>query len=243
MEFEIGYAYILPVMKIDNMEMIYHNILSASELCLANEIKFSLHLGNHDSYRSVDWWFGLMRYVETIPLTHMIINLQQTSGDPLGGLHWFEYNYNRLPQYVKTVLKLENDASVFSVSDVVNIYEKTGIPIIINLYNDKNFSSAPLEQSIDRIGKLEKASSIDFIINDLEESFNELKQILRHQSKKINVVVASNEYNDAINKIMDYKNHERLKAEFINMVDSKLRKSEKDVWFNPDHDHLDKHLK
>ncbi len=236
MECEFGYAYILPSLNGDDFERTFHIIKTASELCLAHDIQFSLHLGYYDPKHSAEWWDNFMRCFDTIPITNIIINLDRSTGDSSEVL-------NTLPQRVKDVLKLENDVSAFSLSDVINFSEKAGIPIIINLHNDKIFSSTPLQESIDRISKLHLSDDLDFVVSEIEESISDLRHKVEHLKKRINIIVASTEYNVSILRIIEYMEHERLRADFLDMVDSKLRKSEKEVWFNPDHDHMDKHLK
>lgn len=236
MEIEFGYAYILPSLNGDDFEQTFHIIKTASELCSAHDIKFSLHLGYYDPKHSAEWWGNFMRYFDTIPITNIIINLDQSTDDSAEVL-------KKLPQRVKEVLKLENDVSAFSVSDMMNFSAKADIPMIINLHNDMIFSSTPLQESIERISKLHLSNDLDFVVSDIEESISELRHEVEPLKKRINIFVASTEYKVSILRIIEYMEHERLRADFLDMVDSKLRKSEKEVWFNPDHDHMDKHLK
>ena len=236
MEIEIGYAYILPSLNSDDFERNFQVIKTASELCLAHDIEFSLHLGYYDSKHSTEWWNGFMRCFETIPITNVIINVDRSTDD-------LSEVFNILPQCVKEVLKLENDISTFSFSDVENISEKTGVPIIINLYNDMMFSSTTLQEFISKLNKLNLSYDLEFVVSEIEESTIALRHKLEPLNKRIKIIVASTEYNVSIHSIIEYMEHERLKADFLEMVDSKLRKSEKEVWFNPDHDHMDKHLK
>ncbi len=243
MEFLFGYAYILQEINVNNLDQNYQNIKSAYELCLAHEVKFSVHLGLYDSNRSNEWWNDFMKCFENVTISNMIINLKLTTGDLSKELNLFKKNYKQLPQCVKEVLKLENDASNFSVSEVVNISENTGIPVVVNLYNDMRCLSAPLHESINRIIKLLPEYDFNFIVSEFQESINKLHHQEDLLNKRINLIIASNDYKGSIVNIKEFKEREHLKEEFLSMVDSKLRKHEKETWLNPDHDHMEKHLK
>lgn len=243
MELIFGYVYTLPMKNIDELDRNYQSVKSASEFCLAHEVEFSVHLGYYSSNRSTEWWNDFMNFFKSVPISNIIINLELTTGDPSKELNLFGKNYRQLPQCVKEVLMLENDASNISTSEMMNISEYTGIPVIINLYNDMKNSSAPLHEIIHRFIKLHPTYDLNFIASEFEELINELRHKEELMNKRINMILASNDFKSSILRIKSFLDQEHLKDEFLSMVDSKLRKSEKEIWFNPDHDHLEKHLK
>jgi UV DNA damage endonuclease len=90
--------------------------------------------------------FDLMG-LELSPYNKINIHCNGVYGDKLASMDRFCANFQRLSNSVKTRLTVENDdkASMYSVSDLMYIHEKIGIPIVFD-YHHHQFCTGGLTE-------------------------------------------------------------------------------------------------
>ncbi|WP_227936302.1 UV DNA damage repair endonuclease UvsE [Alkalihalobacillus deserti] len=69
--------------------------------------------------------------------TDMIIHVGGAYGNKVEAKDKFVDNYQTLSSDIKTKLRLENDDKIFHIKDVIDIYKKTGIPIIFDFHHNR----------------------------------------------------------------------------------------------------------
>ena len=73
------------------------------------------------------------------PYNKINIHCNGVYGDKIAAMDRFCKNFERLPKSVQTRLTVENDdkASMYSVNDLMYIYERIGIPIVFDYHHHK----------------------------------------------------------------------------------------------------------
>jgi hypothetical protein len=236
----------------DDLRLDFQRLKAGVEWGQIRGVRFSVHLGRLNLNRSSEWWTDTIEHYGNFGISDLIFNLELTTGDKLKEIKKFTLFYDQLPDVVKSVLSLENDSLYFSLSDVVNISENIGIQVTINLDNNIRYPSEAFEKTMGKMMKLkpENALTFSFVnsskhfdVSEFERWINKLSQKVILSDKSVHLIIVCEDYEEAYFKIREFIEHKRIQDEFLRMVDSKLRKSENEIWFKPDHDHLEKHLK
>ena len=93
--------------------------------------------------------------------TDMIIHVGGAYGNKEEAKKRFIETYKTLSHDIKTKLRLENDDKIFHIKDVIDIYKKTGIPIIFDFHHNRcnPTDELPLNEAIDIV--FESWESVD----------------------------------------------------------------------------------
>jgi UV DNA damage endonuclease len=84
--------------------------------------------------------------------TDMILHVGGAYGDKGKAKERFINQYNLLPNGIKQKLRLENDHNTFTIEDVVQIYEKCGVPICFDIHHSNcNPPSEPVSTYIPHV--------------------------------------------------------------------------------------------
>lgn len=126
-----------------------HNIRITSHpgpfdvLCSPNESVVTKTIKDLETHGEI---FDLMG-LELSPYNKINIHCNGVYGDKLASMDRFCANFQRLSNSVKTRLTVENDdkASMYSVSDLMYIHEKIGIPIVFD-YHHHQFCTGGLTE-------------------------------------------------------------------------------------------------
>jgi len=91
--------------------------------------------------------FDLMGLSRT-PYNKINIHCNGVYGDKISAMKRFCKNFNRLPESVQSRLTIENDdrSSMYSVKDLMYIYERIGIPIVFDYHHHKFCNGGLSEQ-------------------------------------------------------------------------------------------------
>ena len=91
--------------------------------------------------------FDMMNLSRT-PYNKINIHIGGAYGDKEKSMERFCKNFERLPDSVKTRLTVENDdkASMYSVKDLMYLYERIGIPIVFDYHHHKFCTGGLSEQ-------------------------------------------------------------------------------------------------
>ncbi|MDG5473034.1 UV DNA damage repair endonuclease UvsE [Jeotgalibacillus sp. ET6] len=65
----------------------------------------------------------------------MILHIGGVYGDKEAAIERFAQNYKRLPDGIKSLLRIENDDKSFTLEDVVKVHQKTGAPICFDIHH------------------------------------------------------------------------------------------------------------
>jgi UV DNA damage endonuclease len=80
------------------------------------------------------------------------IHIGGTYGNKEEALARFHENLRKLPAHVKKIMTLENDDKTYTVKETLEVCEKEGIPMILDVHHhEANPSPEPLEQYLPRI--------------------------------------------------------------------------------------------
>ncbi|KAL1936323.1 hypothetical protein VTP01DRAFT_457 [Rhizomucor pusillus] len=78
---------------------------------------------------------SMLDYMGLPPDSIMIIHMGGVYGDKEAAMLRFEENYKKLPEQIKRRLVLENDELGYSVSDLLPICQKLGIPLVLDWHH------------------------------------------------------------------------------------------------------------
>ena len=133
----------------------------------------------------------------------------------------FINNFNKLPDYIKKCIAVENDDKVYNIKDVLKLCHKINVPMVLDYHhficnNEKEDINDYLKEIIDTWdGKLPKMhfsspksklkkefrSHSDYIN---KECFIEFINILKKQDKDIDIMLEAKAKDDAISRLVRY---------------------------------------
>lgn len=133
----------------------------------------------------------------------------------------FINNFNKLPDYIKKCIAVENDDKVYNIKDVLKLCHKINVPMVLDYHhficnNEKEDINDYLKEIIDTWdGKLPKMhfsspksklkkefrSHSDYIN---KECFIEFINILKKQDKDIDIMLEAKTKDDAVSRLVRY---------------------------------------
>ncbi|QVK17584.1 UV DNA damage repair endonuclease UvsE [Mycoplasmatota bacterium] len=103
---------------------------------------------------SIDYLKYHSEILEKISGQDMILHVGGVGGNKIEAIERFINQYQLLDSKIKRYLRIENDDKSFTISDVIDIYHRTGIPIVLDLHHHRCLVDKPLTNNqIDTIKK------------------------------------------------------------------------------------------
>lgn len=95
----------------------------------------------------------------------LVLHVGSNSFGKDNSIRRFINNFNKLPNYLKKCIAIENDDKVFNVNDVLEISKNTGVPVILDYHHHL-------------------CNKSDFSFEDIFNSFNNMKVKMHFSSSK-----------------------------------------------------------
>ncbi|WP_332696058.1 UV DNA damage repair endonuclease UvsE [Halalkalibacter lacteus] len=123
-------------------------------ICMKHEMRLSMHPGQFSILNStnpeivrkaildLEYHNKILRLVNG---TDMILHVGGAYGNKEEAKKRFIATYNHLSSEIKATLRLENDDKIFTISDVIDIYNMTQVPICFDFHHNKCNPSTDLE--------------------------------------------------------------------------------------------------
>lgn len=127
----------------------------------------------------------------------------------------FINNFNKLPNYLKKCIAIENDDKVFNVNDVLEISKNTGVPVILDyhhhLCNKSDFSFEDIFNSFNNMkvkmhfssskNKKDFRSHNDYINGD---DFIDFIKILKKYDRDVDIMIEAKCKDDSLFRLVRY---------------------------------------
>ncbi len=132
-------------------------------------IRLSMHPGQYTllnspnekvAVRSVEDLEYHREMAELLGVTDLIIHVGGVYGDKQQAIQRWIKSYERLSEGVKKRLRLENDEKSYSIRDVLEISDKTGIPAVLDFHHHRILPSMDTNEALERAVESWKAAGI-----------------------------------------------------------------------------------
>lgn len=145
----------------------------------------------------------------------LVLHVGSNSFGKDNSIRRFINNFNKLPNYLKKCIAIENDDKVFSVSDVLEISKNTGVPVILDyhhhLCNKSDFSFVDIFNSWGnrRVkmhfssprNKKDFRSHNDYINGD---DFINFIKILKKYDRDVDIMIEAKYKDDSLFRLVRY---------------------------------------
>tara|TARA_B100000214_G_C23940258_1_gene615346 strand:- start:557 stop:1462 length:906 start_codon:yes stop_codon:yes gene_type:complete len=187
----------------------FNVLVSPNELVVENTLK---DLKIHGEI------FDLMN-LDRSPYNKINIHCNGVYGDKKSAMQRFCKNFTRLPESVKKRLTIENDdkESMYSVKDLMFIYEKIGIPIVFDYHHHKFCSGSLTEKEALKLALSTWPKDIIPVVHYSEsKSIHENDQKIKPQAHSDYIKKIPNTYDMDIDIMVEAKAKELSIIPFIN---------------------------
>ena len=153
------------------------------------------------------------------PYNKINIHCNGVYGDKKSAMQRFCKNFTRLPESVKKRLTIENDdkESMYSVKDLMFIYEKIGIPIVFDYHHHKFCSGSLTEKEALKLAVSTWPKDIIPVVHYSEsKSIHENDQKIKPQAHSDYIKKIPNTYDMDIDIMVEAKAKELSIIPFIN---------------------------
>lgn len=181
------------------------------QFCVLNSVKSDVVSASIDILK---YHYSLL---ETLGIKNkiLVLHVGSNSFGKDNSIRRFINNFNKLPNYLKKCIAIENDDKVFSVSDVLEISKNTGVPVILdyhhNLCNKSDFSFEDIFNSFNnRKVKMHFSSSKnkkdfrshnDYINGD---DFIDFIKILKKYDRDVDIMIEAKCKDDSLFRLVRY---------------------------------------
>ena len=145
----------------------------------------------------------------------LVLHVGSNSFGKDNSIRRFINNFNKLPNYLKKCIAIENDDKVFSVSDVLEISKNTGVPVILDyhhhLCNKSDFSFEDIFNSFNNMkvkmhfssskNKKDFRSHNDYINGD---DFIDFIKILKKYDRDVDIMIEAKCKDDSLFRLVRY---------------------------------------
>ena len=145
----------------------------------------------------------------------LVLHVGSNSFGKDNSIRRFINNFNKLPNYLKKCIAIENDDKVFSVSDVLEISKNTGVPVILDyhhhLCNKSDFSFEDIFNSFNNRkvkmhfssprNKKDFRSHSDYINGD---DFINFIKILKKYDRDVDIMIEAKCKDDSLFRLVRY---------------------------------------
>lgn len=143
-----------PVMEFNWQKHFKPTFIQIGQFIKTNKMRITMHPGqytvlnsnNQDVYqRSL---YELFYHVDVLDLMELdssakvVIHVGGVYGNKIQSMNRFVERYKLLEERIKNRLVIENDETSYNLNDCMKIYEKTKIPIILDVYHHECFNSS-----------------------------------------------------------------------------------------------------
>ncbi|MFX0187664.1 MAG: UV DNA damage repair endonuclease UvsE [Candidatus Hodarchaeota archaeon] len=142
-----------PVMKFNWQDYFKQNFFQIGQFIKTNKMRITMHPGQYNVFNSVNHdvyersLYDLFYHVDVLDLMELdssakvVIHAGGVYGNKNESINRFVERYKILDESIKNRLVVENDEKSYNLKDCLKIHEKTGIPIILDVYHHECFNS------------------------------------------------------------------------------------------------------
>ena len=145
----------------------------------------------------------------------LVLHVGSNSFGKDNSIRRFINNFNKLPNYLKKCIAIENDDKVFNVNDVLEISKNTGVPVILDyhhhLCNKSDFSFEDIFNSFNNMkvkmhfssskNKKDFRSHNDYINGD---DFIDFIKILKKYDRDVDIMIEAKCKDDSLFRLVRY---------------------------------------
>ncbi|MDD3014091.1 MAG: UV DNA damage repair endonuclease UvsE [Candidatus Gastranaerophilales bacterium] len=155
------------VNKIQWWEEFKDDFEEIGKLIKNTQMRVSMHPGQYvninsnspeivkSSLKELDWHAKFLDSLNLDSTHRLIFHTGGVYGDKTEAKRRFIKEYKNIPENIKARLTLENDDKSYNVQDVLNIHQKTGIPIVFDiLHHQVNNTGKKIDDDLESILKL-----------------------------------------------------------------------------------------
>ena len=121
------YNEIAKIIRNNNLRVDFH----PDEFCVLNSVKKEVI---NSSIKILKYHYSLLNYFK-IKDKLLILHIGSNAFGKENSIKRFINNFNRLPNYIKEIIAIENDDKVFNIIDCIKISEKIQCPIIFDYHH------------------------------------------------------------------------------------------------------------
>lgn len=88
---------------------------------------------------------------QLLGVSDLIIHVGGIYDDKKSAIERWVKNYQQLPENLISLLRLENDQHLYNIEDVLQISERTGIPVVMDFHHHKIFPSLNMQEALHRV--------------------------------------------------------------------------------------------
>ncbi|MFW9898729.1 MAG: UV DNA damage repair endonuclease UvsE [Candidatus Thorarchaeota archaeon] len=141
-----------PVMKFNWQDYFKQNFFQIGQFIKKNKMRITMHPGQYNVFNSVNHdvyersLYDLFYHIDVLDLMELdssakvVIHAGGVYGDKNESINRFVERYKLLDESIKNRLVVENDEKSYNLKDCLRIHEKTGIPIILDVYHHECFN-------------------------------------------------------------------------------------------------------
>ena len=144
----------------------------------------------------------------------------------------FSNNFNKLPDYIKKCIAVENDDKVYNIKDVLELCHKINVPMVLDYHhficnNEKEDLNDYLKEILDtwneKLPKMHFSSPKSKLKKEFrshsdyvnKECFIKFINILKKQDKDIDIMLEAKAKDDAISRLVRYLKY-KTNYKFVN---------------------------
>ena len=181
------------------------------QFCVLNSVKIDVVSASIDILKyhySLLEAFGIKNKI-------LVLHVGSNSFGKDNSIRRFINNFNKLPNYLKKCIAIENDDKVFNVNDVLEISKNTGVPVILDyhhhLCNKSDFSFEDIFNSFNNMkvkmhfssskNKKDFRSHNDYINGD---DFIDFIKILKKYDRDVDIMIEAKCKDDSLFRLVRY---------------------------------------
>lgn len=175
------------------------------EILKKSNQRFSVHPGQYtvlnspredvvnNSIEDLIYHYNILKALGGSSENKIVLHIGGKYQDKEKSMERFIDNLDKVPKYIKDVLIIENDHSIYDISDLLYISKKTGLPIVFDYFHHI------LNKPIDDKG-------LNYYIGEVEKTWTKKDgQMIFHYSQKGDKKIGSHSYSIAIEEFLRYK--------------------------------------
>lgn len=101
------------------------------EFCVLNSTNKEVF---NNTMESLKYHYKILKMLKVDKKT-LILHIGSSAFGKENSIRRFINNYNKLPNYIKECIVIENDDKIFNIEDTTKISEETGIPIVLDYHH------------------------------------------------------------------------------------------------------------
>lgn len=133
--------------RIDWRSQFRDHLSGLDDLLKQNQFRISMHPGQYtllnspseevvtNSVRDLNYHADVLDLLGLDASAKIQLHIGGRYGDPAAALKRFVVNFNNLEERVRRRLVIENDERLYALADVIAVYERTGAPVLFDVFH------------------------------------------------------------------------------------------------------------